>query len=1158
MSTTIESLEIELKSSSQSAVSGIEALSASLEKLRKATSGGLGLTSVAKGLDAINGSVSKMGDITSKLGGLSRAVKELTNLGGIKVSASIGNQITNIGNALSNLNVGDGASKIEELVTALRPLETLGKSSLSSTVTALRKLPEAMNGIDTRKLYTQIQSLTRIMKPLADEMEKVANGFSAMPSKIQKLITSTNKLPSVNKNASMSYVNLYAKLKMAYTGIKTTASGIAKLVTKANEYIENVNLFNVSLGKYASAAQVYAETVGDIMGVDPSAWMRNQGIFMTLATGFGVAGDRAYVMSQQLTQLGYDLSSFFNISVEDAMQKLQSGISGELEPLRRLGYDLSQAKLEAVALSLGIDKSVSSMTQAEKAQLRYYAIMTQVTTAHGDMARTLDAPANQMRILKAHVEQAGRAIGSIFIPALNAILPYVIAVTKVVRILADMIASLFGYSLPEIDYSGVESVGNVSEDLDNATESAKKLKNSMMGFDELNVINPDSGSGDAGGGSQFDFELPTYDFIGEATNNRVNEIVENMKEWLGITDDIDTWSELLDTRLGHILKLVGTIGAGIVAWKVTKGFIDAITTLEALLANPTYAIAISAILTITGFTMAFDGMGDAVKNGLNGFNFTETIGGSLFATGGVAILGSKLATWITSAFANSAVATAINTAASNLGLSSAGALGATLGASVAGIILGIPMYFTGIFDAINEGLNWLNALLIPAGATAASAGVGAIIGMLGGPIGAGVGALIGLAVGLITDLVLLVVENWDKICSWCSTSLASIGQFFVSLWQGVVNVWNVCAEWFNTYVIQPIVGFFSTCWEAISSTASACWEAISSTASACWNAVVEFFSPAVEWFSELFSSVFQTISDIFYNIGVIASGCWEVIKAVWELVSEWFDEKVITPVATFFSDLWTGIKDCAITAWNGIKSVFSTIGEWINTKIIEPVGGFFSNLWSGFVTGAKSAWDGVKGVFSTVASFFSETFKKAWEGIVKVFSVAGDIFVKIKDGVVSAFKIVVNGLITGINEVVAIPFKGINSALTFVKNIKILDYRPFRSLKTINIPEIPLLAEGGFPSTGQMFIAREAGPEMVGTIGNRTAVANNEQIVAGIASGVAEANGEQNSLLREQNSLLRALLEKQTGVYLDGKEITHSVERYQRERGRVLVTGGAI
>lgn len=125
------------------------------------------------------------------------------------------------------------------------------------------------------------------------------------------------------------------------------------------------------------------------MGIDPADWMRNQGIFQTLTTGFGVSAAKAEIMSKNLTQLGYDLSSFFNIAVGDAMQKLQSGISGELEPLRRLGYDLSQTRLKAIALQNGIKQSFNKMNQAQKSQLRYVAIMQQVTTAQGDMARTL-------------------------------------------------------------------------------------------------------------------------------------------------------------------------------------------------------------------------------------------------------------------------------------------------------------------------------------------------------------------------------------------------------------------------------------------------------------------------------------------------------------------------------------------------------------------------------------------------------------------------------------------------------------------------------------------------------------------------------------------------------------------------------------------------
>ena len=446
------------------------------------------------------------------------------------------------------------------------------------------------------------------------------------------------------------------------------------------------------------------------------------------------------------------------------------------------------------------------------------------------------------------------------------------------------------------------------------------------------------------------------------------------------------------------------------------------------------------------------------------------------------------------------------------------------------------MFITGIYDAIVNGLNWLNGLLIPLGATLTGAGIGAIIGMLGGPIGAGIGALIGVAVGLVTDLVILIVQNWETITGWCSQACNAIGQFFTDLWNGIVSVWNTVAEWFNTWVISPIVNFFT-----------GMWEGISSAASTCWNAIVEFFTPAFEWFSELFNSIWQTISDIFYNIGVIAGGCWEIIKTIWGIVSEWMNENVITPVSDFFSKLWEDISSWAINAWENVKLVFSTIGNWINTNIIQPVSKFFSGLWDGFKKGAEKAWEGVKSVFSTVATFFKDTFTKAWNGIVKVFSIAGEIFVNIKDGIVTAFKWVVNGIIRGINTVVSIPFGAINDALTFLKNLEIVGIQPFKNIRSINVPQIPLLATGGIVDSGQMFIAREAGPELVGSIGRKTAVANNEQIISGIESGVYRAIVAANSTNKGSAQTIHIITE------IDGDVVGEKVIQYHN--GRVMQTG---
>ena len=949
---------------------------------------------------------------------------------------------------------------------------------------------------NVQKAQKNIDSLVRTL----DKLKKATSngcGLGAVSKELGKIGNSSTKFSFSTNQSSKSLVNLGAKALVAVHSLKKVGKVVGSWISESNDYVENLNLFTVSMGEYAASAQQYAEQVGDVLGIDPSTWMRNQGVFMTLGTGFGVATDRAATMSQQLTQLGYDISSFFNISVEDAMQKLQSGISGELEPLRRLGYDLSQAKLEATALSLGIDKAVSSMTQAEKAELRYYAIMTQVTSAQGDMARTLEAPANQLRILKAQVDQAARALGNIFIPALNAILPYAIAAVKIIRLLANSIANLVGFTLPEVDYSGVTGgAGDVSDSLEDATDKAKKFKKMLLGIDELNVMSDnDSGSSsDSSTGGGFDFELPTYDFIGEATNSKINMIVEQMKEWLGITGEINSWSDLFETRLGRILKNVGLIGGAFALWKLTKGFLNAIGVVKAIIANPVLSLTIGATIAIVGFTMASDGVKDAIANGLDGFNFTDIVSGGLLSAGGAALLGSKIAVWLESAFAGKAVSYAIAQAGMNLGLGTVAATGAALAGAGAAVLAGLAGFITGIWDSVVNGIDWWSAILTALGGAAVGGGAAVIATALGTAIAPGLGTLIGLGVGLLVDGIILLVQNWDAVSAWFGQAFASIGAFFSGIWQGICDIWNGCAEWFDTTVIQPVVGFFV-----------GLWKGISSAASTCWNAVVEFFTPAVEWFSELFGSIFQCISDIFYNIGVIAQGCWWIIQYYWGVASGWFNDTIIQPVSKFFSDMWAGIKGWAISAWEAIAAVFSTIGDWINEKVVVPVSGFFSNMWAGFKNGAVKAWEGVKSVFSKVGTFFSNVFSAAWEGVIKVFSIGGEIFVAIKDAIVTAFKFVVNGIIKGLNSVIAVPFNAINGVLNWLKSVSIVGYKPFSSIKTITVPQIPLLAEGGIVDAGQMFIAREAGPELVASVGNKTAVMNNDQIVESVSKGVYQA-----------------------------------------------------
>ena len=502
------------------------------------------------------------------------------------------------------------STTIDSLAIQIQDNSKTVTKGLDNLATSLQKLRQATQGLN-------LSGVSSAFKNISTSVSKLDN------SKINNLTANLNKLDKNTTKGSTSFTDFAAKIGITSASLYSLSRGISSLVKKSTEYIENINLFAVSMGDYADAALDYANQVQSIMGIDTSDWIRNQSIFMTLATGFGVASDEAYKMSKNLTQLGYDISSFFNLSLEDSMLKLQSGLSGELEPLRRIGYDLSVARLQQEAYNLGIEKSVSVMTQAEKAQLRYYAIMTQVTTVQGDMARTLEQPANQIRILTANINMAARAIGNIFIPALNAILPVAIAIVQVITDVANAIAALFGFEIVMPSYDTIEpavsGTGEVADNLDDAAGSAKKLKNNLLGIDELNIISPDTGSGSGAGagasGGGFDIELPEYDFLGDAISTRIDDIKKKLKE---------------------ILPLLEAIGIALAAWKLSN-MLQNLLDLQKLTFWQKLQTWAGLFVAIGGAIIYAQGALDALANGIDWSNLLKMLSGLAIAASGVYI-----------------------------------------------------------------------------------------------------------------------------------------------------------------------------------------------------------------------------------------------------------------------------------------------------------------------------------------------------------------------------------------------------------------------------------------------------------------------------------------------------------------------------------------
>lgn len=1107
----IQGLEFQIQENSEGAVSGINNLKKALSGLKGATGASVtGLNATSKSIRELKNALSGLnsGDVSKKLTQIATGLKALESAKNIKISSSIANQLNALNAALANVRWTDG-DKLRTLADGLRPLSELGKANMTTFINQLKKLPtviEELEKADIDKFTQQMKELAAAMKPFADEMQKVSNGFSAFPSRIQRLIRSTEQYNgtvrrATNSTSAWNKVANGLKFGTMIYGLSRLASMIGTAITKSNEYQENLNLFTVAMGEYVQEAFDYGQAVSEVLGIDLSDWIRNQGVFNTLLTGFGDTAERAALMSKNLTQLGYDLSSFFNISVEDAMQKLQSGISGELEPLRRLGYDLSQARLEAVALSLGIDKSVMSMTQAEKAELRYYAIMTQVTTAQGDLARTLESPANQLRILSAQFNMAARSIGNIFIPALNAILPYAIAVVEVIREIADAIASLFGFELTEVDYSGITAgasgAGSMADSLDEAAGAAKKLKQYTAGFDELNVFSPDSGSAGsgvgAGGGNGFDFELPEYDFIGEAIQTRVGEIKAMIENSLA---DITAVVSGFSLAIGTIMVLTGAnipLGLGL----MVMGAAGLVGTISANWGSMNGQLA-STLATITGMLGGFFLALGALLT-FTGANVP--LGIALMAVGAVSLVTAVAVNWHAS---DTPLKDALATLTAIVG-GSLLAVGALLAFSGGSVPLGIALMAAGAISIVGSAaLNW-NGMNEQIGTI-----IGTLTGMVSGALLA-LGALfvftgVSLPLGLAllaagaVSLVTSATVNWQSTNDTMSTVLgtltAIVGGAMLAvgalLTFGGVNLplgLALMAAGAISLVTAAVVD-----WTFVVTTVKTILQEIGIAAGAALLAL----------------GVMLTLSGgaLPLGIGLIAAGAATLAAGV---ALNW--NYILTTIKNV-------LKEIGIAAGGALVALGLML---IVTGVGLPLG--IGLLLAGAATMATSValnWD-----------FFADKIQQMLDGITAVFK-------GFVNGGLGLFENFINGVIGIVNNVISF-INGLAGILGIHIDL---------------IPEvsIPRLATGGFVDEGQLFIANEAGAEMVGAMGRRTVVANNEQIVEGISAGVTVAN---DGVIAAIYALMNLIEDKDLSVSIGDDVIGRSYDRYSRNRG-VRVNSGAF
>ena len=619
----ITSLSVEISAESQGAELNIDKLATAISNLR--TKGSVG--KVCTSLDKLSSSIASLKQASAGISGLDKVTNFLNGISSVNTTAgvkgvnSVVNAIKKIPNAVSALNGVDFYSmsgSITQLTNALAPLSILdisGLKSLGSAFKAIGTVPDLtdkLKAADLDSFADSCQKISTALAPLASQLDKVGNAFAKLPPQLSKVVTQANRVTAANERQKKSYMSLSSQMNsfmrnMAkLVSLKAIATYLGNAAEKFNSYYEAANLFGVSMKGLTGEASTFINKMETLLGIDPTEAMNNMATIQGLTTSFGLASDKAYVLSKNLTQLGYDLASLKNIPVAESFTKIQAAISGELEPIRRLGVDLSQARLQQELLNLGYSQSVSTLSQADKAVLRYIAIMKQTTDAQGDFARTLSSPANMIRILQAQLNSLARAVGSLLYPALKSILPPLIAAVELVKELVTGIASLMGVKVEFPDFSSAsDAVGGVTDAMDNTTKAtgkaAKAFKNYIMGFDELNVIQKDSGSsGGSGSGAGAagnllgDVDLSGYDMFKNYVGSSVDEI---------------------KAKLEKLLPLISGIAAGFATWAISNSVLTALekikgegSLIEAVLKlwkNPIMAAAVAVGIIVARFVSLY-------------------------------------------------------------------------------------------------------------------------------------------------------------------------------------------------------------------------------------------------------------------------------------------------------------------------------------------------------------------------------------------------------------------------------------------------------------------------------------------------------------------------------------------------------------------------
>ena len=725
----IQGLEFQIVNDSTQAVAGLQNLINTLNRLKTATNGGAtGLSKTAQGIRELSNSLKGLnsGDASQKITRLTNALTALSQVGNVKISSSIANQLTAINTALAGLKWTDG-DKLTSLANGLRPLSELGKANMTTFINQLSKLPkviEDLEAADIDKFTQQMTALAAAMKPFADEMQKVSNGFSAFPSKIQRLVASTDRYNGSVKRAASGTQAWGTALKGIKISTVVYASrrigkALADFMYDASEWEGIMYRFGRAFGDAAQESYKWIKRLNDEMQINTQQFMQYSSIYGTMLKGYGVATEDAAKMAMNYTELTYDIWAGYNDiykSFEDAAIAVRSAIAGEVEPIRKAGFTIVDSQLKITAANYGIAYSSQKASEELKSYLRYLTMVDQAKAQDliGTYSKEMTTAEGLMRTLRQQITSLSQAFGAFLLPALVKVLPYVQAFVELIGEAIAALAQLFGIDLKPVDFgvsSGASAAGDMADNLGDAAGAAKKLKQYTAGFDELNVFDPNQGAGGAGAGvsgggyeGEFDIDKLWDESIFENINSQVDELKENLK---------------------GVLSTVTSIAAGILAWKVAKDFLAALKLLKEL-NSKNFAFKLDfKVLGLSMFLADLKEFERYLKDFLDNGPTFQNVAGMISSFAGM-----------------------VGDALIMLG-------GLKVGGALK-VIQGIGEIVIGISDIAENGVNAENALTVIRGLTNIAIGIGVFTGNIKL-------AAWSVAIQGFTTIIREIATNWDAI-----------------------------------------------------------------------------------------------------------------------------------------------------------------------------------------------------------------------------------------------------------------------------------------------------------------------------------------------------------------------------------------------------------